>query len=114
MKYTNTLLDELLYAIYGDSNDLNVDYDDMSINYNEVGDTYYRIVTYSNNEVKCIMVCASVTNEDGKGKVSGYKEVYVQDDFYDAIDYILENQEKIDLSLDRQIAQKTQQMRKNN
>lgn len=110
MKYNNRLLDELHDAIYGNGNEPECDYENQSVNYNTDGDTYYLINTYSNNEVKSIMVCA--ISGEGKEKISGYREIYVEDDndIYTAIDYIIEHTDEINMSIDRQMEK--QQRRK--
>lgn len=105
MEYSNRLLDELHDAIYGNGNEPECDYENQTVNYNTNGDTYYCINTYSNNEVKSIMVCAICG--EGKDKISGYREVYVEDnDIYTTIDYIIENLDEINASIDRQIEEK--------
>lgn len=110
MKYNNRLLDELHDAIYGNGNEPECDYENQSVNYNTDGDTYYLINTYSNNEVKSIMVCA--ISSEGKEKISGYREIYVEDDndIYTAIDYIIEHTDEINMSIESQMEK--QQRRK--
>ena len=105
MVYTDSLLDELHDAIFGNGNEPTVNYDEQSINYNENGDTYYWINTYSNREVKSIMVCARV--ED----VSGYREIYVENDnFYEAIDFIVDHLDEINISIDKQMEEKQRKL----
>ena len=107
MIYTDRLLNELRDAIFGNGNEPNVDYDEKSINYNEFGDTYYKINTYSNNEVKSIMVCAKVKNIENNTSVIGYHEIYVEnDDFYTAIDLVVEHLNEINMSIDKQMEEK--------
>ena len=107
MIYTDRLLNELRDTIFGNGNEPNVDYDEKSINYNEFGDTYYKINTYSNNEVKSIMVCAKVKNIENNTSVIGYHEIYVEnDDFYTAIDFVVEHLNEINMSIDKQMEEK--------
>lgn len=111
MKYDDGILNELHDAIYGNGNEPEVDYENQTINYNEDGDTYYYINTYSNNVVKSIMVCAKVKGIDNDPTISGYREVYVDNDFYSAIDYILEHMDEINESIDKQMEQKQRNMK---
>lgn len=105
MKYTDGLLDELHDAIFGNGNEPAVNYDEQSINYNENGDTYYWINTYSNREVKSIMICARI--KDGNINLSGYREVYVDNDnFYAAIDFVADHLDEINMSIEKQIEEK--------
>ena len=105
MVYTDSLLDELHDAIFGNGNEPTVNYDEQSINYNENGDTYYWINTYSNREVKSIMVCARIKDDDTN--LSGYREIYVDnDDFYAAIDFVADHLDEINMSIDKQIEEK--------
>lgn len=105
MKYTDGLLDELHDAIFGNGNEPIVNYDEQSINYNENGDTYYWINTYSNREVKSIMVCARI--KDDNINLSGYREIYVDNDnFYAAIDFVTDHLDEINMSIDKQIEEK--------
>ena len=107
MIYTDRLLNELRDAIFGNDNEINVDYDEKSINYNEFGDTYYKINTYSNNEVKSIMVCAKVKDFEHNSSVIGYREINVEnDDFYTAIDFVVEHLNEINMSIDKQMEEK--------
>lgn len=105
MQYTNGLLDNLHDAIFGNGNEPKIDYEERTINYNEDGDTYYSICTYSSDEVKSILVCAKIADEKDKKKaLYGYREIYIEnDDFFVAIDYINDNLEEINNSIDRQI-----------
>lgn len=101
MIYTDKLLDELHDAIFGNGNEPKVDYNERSINYNEDGNTYYWINTFSNHEVKSIMVCARVEY------VSGYREIYIENDnFYAAIDFIVDHLDEINMSIDEQMKEK--------
>ena len=105
MVYTDSLLDELHDAIFGNGNEPTVNYDEQSINYNENGDTYYWINTYSNREVKSIMVCARIKDDDTN--LSGYREIYVDnDDFYAAIDFVADHLDEINMSIDKQMEEK--------
>ena len=105
MIYTDSLLDELHDAIFGNGNEPTVNYDEQSINYNENGDTYYWINTYSNREVKSIMVCARIKDDDTN--LSGYREIYVDNDDFDAaIDFITDHLDDINMSIDKQIEEK--------
>ena len=105
MKYTNGLLDELHDAIFGNGNEPRADYKEQSINYNEDGDTYYWINTYTNGEVKSIMICARVN--DDNINLSGYREIYIDDDnFYATIDFVVEHLDEINMSINKQIEEK--------
>lgn len=105
MKYANGLLDELHDAIFGNGNAPRADYNEQSINYNEDGDIYYWINTYSNNEVKSIMICARV--KDDNINLSGYREIYIDNDnFYATIDFVVEHLDEITMSIDKQIEEK--------
>ena len=109
MVYTDSLLDELHDAIFGNGNEPTVNYDEQSINYNENGDTYYWINTYSNREVKSIMVCARIKDDDTN--LSGYREIYVDnDDFYAAIDFITDHLDDINMSIDKQMEEKQRKL----
>ena len=109
MVYTDSLLDELHDAIFGNGNAPTVNYDEQSINYNENGDTYYWINTYSNREVKSIMVCARIKDDDTN--LSGYREIYVDnDDFYAAIDFVADHLDEINMSIDKQMEEKQRKL----
>ena len=109
MVYTDSLLDELHDAIFGNGNETTVNYDEQSINYNENGDTYYWINTYSNREVKSIMVCARIKDDDTN--LSGYREIYVDnDDFYAAIDFVADHLDEINMSIDKQMEEKQRKL----
>ena len=109
MKYTDILLDKLHDAIFGNGNEPTVNYDEQSINYNENGDTYYWINTYSNREVKSIMVCARI--KDDNINLSGYREIYVDnDDFYEAVDFIVDHLDEINRSIDKQMEEKQRKL----
>ena len=109
MKYTDGLLDELHDVIFGNGNEPTVNYDEQSINYNENGDTYYWINTYSNREVKSIMVCARIKDDDTN--LSGYREIYVDnDDFYAAIDFVADHLDEINMSIDKQMEEKQRKL----
>ena len=104
MVYTDILLNELHDAIFGSGNEPKPNYDEQSINYNEDGETYYWINTHF-NEVISIMVCARV--ED----VSGYREIYVENDnFYEAIDFIVDHLDEINISIDKQMEEKQRKL----
>jgi hypothetical protein len=105
MQYTNGLLDDLHDAIFGNGNEPKVDYENRTINYNEDGDTYYSIHTYSGDEVRSILVCAKVADEKDKKKtLRGYREIHIiNDNFYTTIDYIIDNLEEINESIDKQM-----------
>ena len=107
MIYTDGLLNELRDAIFGNGNESSVDYDEKSINYNEFGDTFYKINTYTNNEVKSIMVCAKVKDIENNTSIIGYREICVEnDDFYTAIDFVVEHLDEINMSIDKQLEEK--------
>ena len=109
MVYKDSILDELHDAIFGHGNEPTVNYDEQSINYNENGDTYYWINTYSNREVKSIMVCARIKDDDTN--LSGYREIYVDnDDFYEAVDFIVDHLDEINRSIDKQMEEKQRKL----
>ena len=104
MVYTDSLLDELHDAIFGNGNEPKPNYNEQSINYNEDGDTYYWISTHS-NEIISIMVCARVEN------ISGYREIYIYDDnFYEAVDFIVDHLDEINISIDKQMEEKQRKL----
>lgn len=111
MIYKDGLLDELHDAIFGNGNEPKVDYNEQSINYNEDGDIYYWINTYSNNEVKSIMICARIKDKENKLNVSGYREIYIENDnFYATIDFIVDHLDEINMSIDKQLEEKIGKM----
>lgn len=105
MKYDDLLLDELHDVIYGNGNEPYVDYEERTINYNECGDIYYYINTYSNDEVKSIVIGAKNKNENDKRFTMGYRKISIEDedDFYSTLDYISENLEEIENCIVEQI-----------
>lgn len=111
MIYTDGLLNELHDAIFGNGHKPEVDYNEQSINYNEDGDIYYRINTYSNNEVKSIVICARIKGKKNDLNVFGYKEIYIENDnFYAAIDFIVDHLDEINMSIDKQLEEKLRKL----
>ena len=95
MKYTDNILLEMKQFFFS-NNDILIDFDNKTINYNECGDTYYMMCTYSNDTIKSILIHAKTDD------IRAFVEVLlVNDDFYDTLDYIFENGEKLEEKLNK-------------
>ena len=78
------------------NDDIEVDFDNQTINYNEYGDTYYTVLTYSNGMIKSILICAKTDD------IRAFVEVYLtNDDWYETLDYIVENGEMLEEKLNK-------------
>ena len=95
MYYGDNVLRELKQLLFN-NDDIEVDFENKIINYNEYGDTYYKISTYSNNTVKSILICAKTDD------INAFVEVYLtNDDWYETLDYIVESGEKLEETLNK-------------
>ena len=105
MKYMDNILDNIREFLYSKNDDVIIDYDNMTINYNECGDTYYIIYTYSNNEIKSILVCAKNDN------ISAFVEFYiVNDDLYTTLENIVNVAEETEERLNKQFEKKLKEL----
>lgn len=95
MNYDDNVLLKLKQFLFH-NDDIEVDFNNQTINYNECGDTYYTILTYSNNTVKSILICAKTKD------IRVFVEVYLtNDDWYETLDYIVENGEMLEEKLNK-------------
>ena len=79
-----------------------IDYENGVVNYNEEGDFFYKVNTYSNEDIASILVVvkikddyASLDDEMYDYFDTTYREFYVEDSFEDVIDHIFEINENL-------------------
>lgn len=86
MVFKDDMLIDLKNMLFGTNSKIDIDLEGKIVNYNENGDLYYVVNTYSNNEIKSVLVCARVD------KISSYREIYLEESdisFLDLIDRII-------------------------
>lgn len=78
-----------------------INYEQMTINYNENGDTYYLLDAYSNGKLKGVQICACEVVNGKKKKVC--REIYMSefDSFENLMEFIVRHSEEIELYLDK-------------
>lgn len=79
-----------------------IDYENGVVNYNEEGDFFYKVNTYSNGDIASILVVvkikddyASLDDEMYDYFDTTYREFYVEDYFEDVVDHIFEINENL-------------------
>lgn len=79
-----------------------IDYENGVVNYNEEGDFFYKVNTYSNEDIASILVVvkikddyASLDDEMYDYFDTTYREFYVEDSFEDVVDHIFEINENL-------------------
>ena len=79
-----------------------IDYENGVVNYNEEGDFFYKVNTYSNGDIASILVVvkikddyASLDDEMYDYFDTTYREFYVEDSFEDVVDHIFEINENL-------------------
>ena len=79
-----------------------IDYENGVVNYNEEGDFFYKVNTYSNGDIASILVVvkikddyASLDDEMYDYFDKTYREFYVEDSFEDVVDHIFEINENL-------------------
>ena len=83
-------------------NEGKIDYENGVVNYNEEGDFFYKVNTYSNGDIASILVVvkikddyASLDDEMYDYFDTTYREFYVEDSFEDVVDHIFEINENL-------------------
>lgn len=108
MIFEKDMLIELKNILFGVNNNIEIDLENKIVNYNEFGDLYYVINTYSNETIKSILVCAKVDN------ISVYKEICLDDNdksFFDLIDKVIEKGSKIEEDINEKFTEKARKAR---
>lgn len=79
-----------------------IDYENGVVNYNEEGDFFYKVNTYSNEDIASILVVvkikddyASLDDEMYDYFDTTHREFYVEDSFEDVVDHIFEINENL-------------------
>lgn len=86
MIFEDNMLIDLKNMLFGTNSEIDIDLEGKIVNYNENGDLYYVVNTYSNNEIKSVLACVKVD------KISSYREIYLKENdisFFDLIDRII-------------------------
>ena len=95
---------DYFYQILVDENidEGKIDYENGVVNYNEEGDFFYKVNTYSNGDIASILVVvkikddyASMDDEMYDYFDTTYREFYVEDSFEDVVDHIFEINENL-------------------
>lgn len=95
MDKTEMFLNELHDALFGNGNDPECNYEDMTIGYNEDGDTYYCLyIPMYSDKPRTISMCAYVKGIQGDSDCKAGITINV-DDWWETVDYIVEHNEEL-------------------
>lgn len=83
-------LDDLHDALFGNGNEPECNYNDMTIGYNEDGDVYYWLDVNRFGEPRCINVMITIENMHARvGSIVG-------DNWYESLDCFIEQRERLE------------------
>jgi uncharacterized protein YjfI (DUF2170 family) len=108
MIFEEDMLIELKNILFGVNNNIEIDLENKIVNYNEFGDLYYVINTYSNETIKSILVCAKVDD------ISAYREIFLKEDdisFLNLIDRVILESDNTEEIINRKFNEKARKAR---
>ena len=96
MDNKNRYLDDLHDALFGNGNEPECNYEDMTIGYNEDGEIYWWLDTNYWGKPICINMMVKIPEDDNFNKVSTRLGSIVGDDWYESLDYFIEHREQLE------------------
>jgi hypothetical protein len=108
MIFEKDMLIELKNILFGVNNNIEIDLENKIVNYNEFGDLYYVVNTYSNETIKSILVCAKVDD------ISAYREIFFKEDdisFLDLIDRVILESDNTEEIINKKFNEKARKAR---
>lgn len=101
MDYSDEHIEYLCDELYGENCHNLIDYQNLTINENELGELYFKVYQRTNFSIEGIMCCLTLVDENEHKTTIIEKKFPVDSEysFYETIDYIIEHKDEIEKSL---------------